>query len=498
MKYHTFLLFVAMFISVCSWGQSISIQTSPEAKSPIKFYMPFDSRNYPGLTQPLPLKGGIARIDAKVMEPRLAYLSFPGHMLLLYLQPGKHLQVVIDTTLQNGYRFIGDLSSENTVINQLMFNTNNSNLSQTFMALKEEPEKLAKKLLALKDKQLNSFDSICRIKQLMPTFQLKYRQELRYFYANVFNDVLTNWYFQNKKVNDSLYQRWTSAGDKFFSLEPVSNPDALGMPEYKKFLWAYYQYNALIKRQANDIPLIEKLLAKNKDEIKADVMKLYGSGIMIEFKLAEQYFTGKVLEYYQAVLITREAKELNNIAALEGYDQFRAAHPKSVYLAVLDGVIQPILKFKTAGSLANGSHIINPGGITSLKETLLKFKGKVIYMDTWATWCGPCKEEFPFIPDMKKALAGKDIVYLYVSIDRNEYAGKWRDLINFSGLEGFHIRVGNEGMYMNELMKLLEIKDGTLSIPRHGIIDKNGNFVNTNAAGPRNIEDLIAELDKYL
>jgi len=53
----------------------------------------------------------------------------------------------------------------------------------------------------------------------------------------------------------------------------------------------------------------------------------------------------------------------------------------------------------------NDSGILNAGGTTSLDD----LKGKYIYIDVWATWCGPCKAEIPFLKDVEKKYHGKKL-----------------------------------------------------------------------------------------
>jgi cytochrome c biogenesis protein CcmG/thiol:disulfide interchange protein DsbE len=57
------------------------------------------------------------------------------------------------------------------------------------------------------------------------------------------------------------------------------------------------------------------------------------------------------------------------------------------------------------------------GGKTELKN----FKGKVVFLNFWATWCGPCKEEMPSIEALYQQFKEKDFVFLTISVD---YEGK--------------------------------------------------------------------------
>jgi peroxiredoxin len=113
------------------------------------------------------------------------------------------------------------------------------------------------------------------------------------------------------------------------------------------------------------------------------------------------------------------------------------------------------------------------GGQTSLSD----FKGKVVYLDIWATWCRPCLEEMKKGKKLKEAFVdNKDVVFLYVSIDKE--ADKWRNYVKSNSVLGFHL-ISREGAEE----KLLERYDVPY-IPRFVLIDKQGNIVQYEAKAP--------------
>jgi thiol-disulfide isomerase/thioredoxin len=54
-------------------------------------------------------------------------------------------------------------------------------------------------------------------------------------------------------------------------------------------------------------------------------------------------------------------------------------------------------------------------------------QGKVVLLDFWATWCGPCREALPHIQNVAKKFRGQQLVILSVSLDTDEQ--KWKDFI---------------------------------------------------------------------
>ena len=117
-------------------------------------------------------------------------------------------------------------------------------------------------------------------------------------------------------------------------------------------------------------------------------------------------------------------------------------------------------------------------------KLLSLFKGKKLYIDIWATWCSPCKEEFRHNKELKKLLKEKGIEILYISVDKDYYEQKWKENIKYFGLDGNHIRITNKSLKED----LLKIYKG--SIPHYAIIDETGKIENLNAPRPSSIEEL--------
>ncbi|MHB0755814.1 TlpA family protein disulfide reductase [Polaribacter sp. M15] len=118
------------------------------------------------------------------------------------------------------------------------------------------------------------------------------------------------------------------------------------------------------------------------------------------------------------------------------------------------------------------------------KMSLDDFKGKYVYIDVWATWCGPCIQQIPYLKTLEEDYHNKNIEFVSISTDESRRSGgsweaaeqKWRDFVEKRNLSGVQLWSGKDYSFQ----QAYQIN----AIPRFILIDPEGNIVNANAPRP--------------
>ncbi len=127
------------------------------------------------------------------------------------------------------------------------------------------------------------------------------------------------------------------------------------------------------------------------------------------------------------------------------------------------------------------------GGNTKLSD----FNGKYVYIDVWATWCGPCIAEIPFLKKVEEKYEGKNIAFVSISVDVQKDFEKWKKFVAEKQLGGVQLFADKD--WNSDFIKSFGIN----SIPRFILIDPSGKVVSADAARPSDSK-LSEQLDALL
>ncbi len=112
------------------------------------------------------------------------------------------------------------------------------------------------------------------------------------------------------------------------------------------------------------------------------------------------------------------------------------------------------------------------GGKTSLKD----FKGKYVYIDVWATWCGPCKAEIPHMKKVEEQYHGKNIEFVSISIDAEKNKATWKKMIEDKKMAGVQLFANGDRTFVEGYK--------VAGIPRFILIDPQGKIIRADAPRP--------------
>ncbi len=112
-----------------------------------------------------------------------------------------------------------------------------------------------------------------------------------------------------------------------------------------------------------------------------------------------------------------------------------------------------------------------------LGTVLKRYRNKLIYVDIWASWCAPCREEFKHSKQLQDKLAGKAVEFLYLSID-----GKYLDWVNAHKNEDLNDKDSYLLLHPDQTSILRS--NEVISIPRYMLIGRGGEIINDNTPRP--------------
>ncbi len=146
------------------------------------------------------------------------------------------------------------------------------------------------------------------------------------------------------------------------------------------------------------------------------------------------------------------------------------------------------LNFKTSNDLLLKNE---QGTQLSFKDLLKQYKGKVIYVDFWASWCEPCLRSMPYAKKLREAYKNKSVAFVYLA--KNDKENAWKKAIRRSETN----YLGENYFIVNSTVSKILEEWKVYSIPRYMIFDKKGNLVYRKAPGPGS-EAIRKILNKYL
>lgn len=419
------------------------------------------------------LSGKVSSVDAKGENQKL--------LLLQNDEVVKEIPVQADGTFRDTIREIGDnhfyYLVENPAVQTPLYLANGTNMELT---LNEEVSKTMVSGSQTKQTQyliernsfindrINGADS-----NLFGQKPQEFKENVKAFFAELdkklkaygFDEEFvknqekwTNYKFVEYLTIFPTYHRYTSGNEAILPDDFYAERDGIDYDNAEEFR-TIDTYRDLVRSKfytiinnPNDAENIKKFISEvnalKSDNIRADLAK--GTFQLIS---PSSTVNKEIFDFINKNVTDEKVKE----AAKKAYDVATKLIPGS-----------PSPKFSNYENFN--------GGTTSLDD----FKGKVTYIDIWATWCLPCRGEIPALKELEKKFHGKDVAFVSISIDQNK--DEWKEFVKSEDLKGVQLFAENafESQFIQDY--------GIRQIPTFIIIDKEGKIVNADAPRPSSDE----------
>jgi len=360
-----------------------------------------------------------------------------------------------------------ELSADaNDVTNTLIFKGDNARINNYYAFKAKINAELMKSMqenckleedeyLKLMDKIKTDFENeLGKVVTISEGIKTKEKRSIEYFIQDQLNNYVNYHPYFTKKEN---FEPSKEFKDRQKELDLTQLEDYLYSPTYNQMVFISVMRNASARATQDSIPRYEAelLLAL---EIANDTMSEFLMSQFAEMRLALMK-EGKRGYYDKYLALSKFPEQQQKIKDL--YASIQKLEP---------GNVSP--KFVNYENYA--------GGTTSLDD----FNGKYVYIDVWATWCGPCKAEIPFLKEIEAKYHDKNIEFVSVSVDYPADHQKWKDMIAEKEMGG--VQLFADAAFNSEFIKDYEIR----GIPQFILLDPKGNIIKSQAPRPSE-EELI-------
>lgn len=466
-------LFLSLFLLCCSLlaaGQS-------RIKGQIKNFYPAYLEIYPSQfradVDATPYRLSIdddGRFDATLSTFDSGFASFyhygEGRLIRFWLSPDSEDQIVFDQQAPVGsFVFSGTHAAVNQLLNSAAIQRTEYYQDEPWVKALLKTANTKSKLLAevgrRQRKEQQHWDALKEDGRLSAVLYTTLTKETEYFWQYLLIAILAD-----KGITHFL-------GIESLKVENIHDPEAIKTRYYFHYLQQYF----------------EQLYPEADHVARSKVFRE---------KLQKPVLEPFLAHYLQqhAVLGDRHSSLVSALV------NFEAQYPESLYLDRLKMKINPLEDvYALAAKPITEDMEIYEGAAAfgSIEEVIEKYKGEVLYFDIWATWCGPCIQEFKlrYRQPLNEFIDGKPVRIIYVSVDRDQAHDKWVAAVKRNKLNSVNVRFA--GDQRTALLRYIGVgPNDRFGIPRYFIVNKEGKLVNANAPRPSLKEFLFPELAKYL
>lgn len=421
------MLFISLLAFACQKEKSVSVNVTVKDKN-IAEGVYFGLMKMDTMLQMN--AEGKASVVLPVDEPQYGIVKYKWKTKAIYLEPGKGLDVIWDMRPSGlEIEFAGDGADKNNFING----------KETRVPVMGDFGLKEDEFLEKIDQYIADNNKVLESKGFDKVFQEKEKTRLLYDVCGIL------WqYAQNRDCSEEYIAKMKSL--------MVEEDWLLQLDSYTNFMEgavAYFAGKALENQENASVK--EKTL---------NVLNYVLSNIKSQ----------AVKEY----LVASFSISYIDSEGVDDAEEVKAIFNKEVTNSVMQAAFNSL--YAQGSSVAKGSkaHGFKYLDINGKEVSLDDFKGRYVYIDIWATWCAPCREEYPHLQMLEKAFQGTNISFVSISTDQDE--AKWKQTVKDEKMGGIQLHTGGDKDFLNAF----RVK----GIPRFILINPEGRIENANMTRP--------------
>lgn len=344
-------------------------------------------------------------------------------------------------------------------------------------------ESLLDSLYQKVDRIQNRYLMLLEDKRIDETFYQYSYDQARYFYAYQLSSIIWN-AIHNQELVDQ-HQEYERILTELYNQFSVKDKGILNSDDFQGYIDLYIQF--LIRMDPSDY---------NKQKSK-------NLGQTYKLSLAKQFLSDEAYKNFAVSYLWSRAlwQRRETISLFERYKEDFPDMTNNRYYQWLEKDNIPSLKELYKDKNIQFSEDMKFLGIdkeiTTFDDLVDSLKGKPLFIDCWATWCGPCIAQFKYNKALEEYLEENNIQMLYIVFDKDLDEQKWKSLINKHNLKGYHF-TSNPSFYKDFLAVISENSSAGFGFPTYVLVSKNGDIINNNMKSPSLKKDLYKQIEMEL
>ena len=447
---------------------------------------------YKPITVEAPLdENGCLAVELPFTEAQMVSVDLDDKVKL-FLEPGDQLHIDADLLdLPQSLRFSGQGAANNQFLAALR--------SRFFDYLRIDYKDLEvdafRKMIDQRRLELESFlDEGCSQYQLTPGFIAYYRAEIAYEWANFIVSYPTDYMFANGSRNKNLPADYHDALDQVDLVDEA----AIGTTDYRTFLernfWRIEEEAATraLREQVSEEQrrafiqphtiayLPDFIVRLDEEQRRGDLIQPHN----IIYHLAKRLLHGKVLYFFLAGEIIDDFQQGRFDQGEQRLAEFLQDNPYPAYTEAVEEVVRETAQLKPGQPAPDFTLDDLQGQSVSLSD----FKGQAVFLDFWASWCGPCIGAVPHLEELKQRTRDQKVVFLNISLDP---ADEWHQAVEEHGLTGVHVHA--PGGWRATVTQLYQVR----GIPSYFLVGPDGRM-DGRMDDVDDVEEVVARIEEVL